>query len=385
MRHPKPLRIFFDANPLLGESRTGVGHYTHQVITELSRAGDNDVEIIIHYFSFLNRKRSAEGRMPHAPNIRFRPCWFMPAKVFTGLRKLGINIPLEILLMGRVDAAIFPNYFTYASIAGVKIIPTIHDLSFIKYPETVEARNLLNMRSQVPISLRRAAAVLTQSVTVKTELMEQYNIPDEKIVVNYPVSDIPNDGRDESLSSYLKRHINKPYLLFISSIEPRKNIPTLINAYIQLPKKYRDMYSLVLAGGPGWKNTDILDLIKEKKAEGYDIRYIGYVSDEDRRLLFMNARLFVMPALYEGFGMTPIEASQCGLPSVVSDIPVFRELASATDLTFFSPITDASAFSEKISQELSKQKTAPRYNPDVFAWGKSAQRLLRALIAITSK
>jgi glycosyltransferase involved in cell wall biosynthesis len=117
------------------------------------------------------------------------------------------------------------------------------------------------------------------------------------------------------------------YLLFFGTLEPRKNLIGLMHAYEKLPPNLRNQYSLVIGGGKGWKDGEILESLDRLKQSGANIIQTGYVSDEERAALYMQATLYVMPSYYEGFGMQLLEGMTYRVPMVVSDIPVLREVA----------------------------------------------------------
>jgi glycosyltransferase involved in cell wall biosynthesis len=154
-----------------------------------------------------------------------------------------------------------------------------------------------------------------------------------------------------------KMGIQGKYILFVGSIEPRKNIQNLVEAYTKLPMFIKDTYSLVLAGGKGWKDEQILASIKDAQNNGNKIIQTGYITEAEKDALYKDASLFVLPSHYEGFGMPIYEAMQYKIPIVASNIPVFNEIAGDS-ITYFDKdsVGDIANVMEKIISSKSLQK-----------------------------
>jgi glycosyltransferase involved in cell wall biosynthesis len=156
---------------------------------------------------------------------------------------------------------------------------------------------------------------------IKRELHKAYDFPPEKITVVYPAvdhasfrPDTPFEARASALAKY---GLDRGYIFSLSTLEPRKNFPRLIEAYSLLPDSIKIERPLVVAGGQGWKNQDIFATIRRLGLESR-IKFLGYISETDRAPLMREASLFVLPSLYEGFGMPVLEAMACGTPVVTS-------------------------------------------------------------------
>ena len=324
MSHTRPLRIFFDATAIAADSKSGVGYYSLYLVRALAEAFPDDVQLVGHYYNFLGRHTP---NVPLAANISYRQTRLIPAKVANLLRRIGIPIPYELLLKGRADILLFPNFLTQPSLFGTPIVATIHDLAFVTHPEFVAERNLHDLRRFVPQTIRRARLLLSVSNFAKQQLMNQYQLPAEHIVVTPVPPQQMQPLTDPAVDTCLDRMgIKKPYILFVGNFEPRKNLDKLISAYLACPASILETYSLVLAGGAGWKSESLRQRISDLQGQGADIITPGYVTDRQKAALYQRASLVALTSLYEGFGMQILEAMAFNRPLLLSDIPVFHEV-----------------------------------------------------------
>lgn len=218
----------------------------------------------------------------------------------------------------RSSIAHGPNYFLPA-FADTGII-TIHDLSVFRYPETHPAERVIAFEREFLRSLGRAAHVITDTETVRHELIAMFGVQPETVTavplgVDPSFRPIPS----EAVAPALERLGLTPnrYGLCVSTLEPRKKISELISAWRQLPRTIRDEHPLVLCGGAGWRNERLRDQIQSGVAEGW-LRHLGFVEETLLPQLYAGAALSVYPSIYEGFGLPPIEAMASGVPTIVS-------------------------------------------------------------------
>jgi glycosyltransferase involved in cell wall biosynthesis len=166
------------------------------------------------------------------------------------------------------------------------------------------------------------------------------------------------------------------YFLCVGTLEPRKNIRFLVDAYVALPQHVKEKFSLVLAGGIGWKMADDITYIQTYVDNGERIVMTNYVSDTERQQLYEHARSFVMPSHYEGFGMPVLEAMVYGLPCAVNDIEVFRELCGES-VTYFREIDELTQILIKYAE--SKQVIDYSQVIDQYNWQNVGDLLLQAM------
>ncbi|MBI4281240.1 glycosyltransferase family 4 protein [Candidatus Uhrbacteria bacterium] len=218
-----------------------------------------------------------------------------------------------------------------------KSVCTVHDLAIYDHPEWFPRglRQWFSTRVTVPRSMRRAEKLLAVSENTKRDIMRIFNVSEEKVRVihegaiaspakqSYDRSEIatrPGGARNDG---------EGPYFLFIGTIEPRKNIVRLINAFIRFRSTIHDSrFTLILAGGIGWKNDEIfmaMERANVKLGKG-SVQYLGYVSEEEKIALLQNATAFVWPSLYEGFGLPVLEAMAAGVPVITSNVSSIPEI-----------------------------------------------------------
>lgn len=319
------MKLLFDANPLLGK-KTGVGYLTESLVETFSEGYGDEIEITGHYFNFLGLKD--ESGLIQSNRIKYKRSIFFPTKVINLLRKTGIELPYELFTKTKADIHLFTNFVSMPSLYKTRSALFIHDLSFIDLPQYVSTKNGEFLRRFVPISLNRADDVFTISEFTKKRIIEEYGY--EK---NINVIPVPPEPVEDADTRELERfNIPDKFLLFVGTLEPRKNIQNLLDAYPGIYEKTG--FSLVLAGGKGWNDEDIDQKINDLKNKHLPLITTGYVTTPERTALYKNATLYIQPSHYEGFGMPILEAMQQGAPVACSDIPVFKEVAADAAIYF---------------------------------------------------
>lgn len=382
-KYSKKLRVVFDASPLL-VNKTGVAYYTERLVTQLAEQYPKELELVGFYYNFLG-KRSTK-HFPQAPNIRYRPVRFIPSKIVYQLRRWGIELPLELLTKGRADFVLFPNFLGYPSLLHTPAAPVVHDLTYIDLPQYVSAKNRSDLQCFVPQQIKRSALVFTVSDFSKQRITEEYGLQPEKIIVTpIPPEKPQRYAQKRRMATLQKTGITKPFILFLGTIEPRKNITTLIDAYAALPEATRNKYMLVIAGRIGWNCEQEITRLKQAMVDGLDVLHVGYVDDETKAILYQSAELFVTASTYEGFGMPVLEAMSYGIASAVSDIPVFREVAGNSAVYFDQ--TDPQSISKAMQgiisnpDKLARLKKAAIHRVATYDWASVARDVYEAIVA----
>jgi alpha-1,3-rhamnosyl/mannosyltransferase len=213
-------------------------------------------------------------------------------------------------------------------------VATFHDLSMFRFPQFHPPERVKFMHREIPLTLKRASFLISDSEFIRQEIIDYFGWPAEKIrAVPLGVSDEYCPRNPEEVDGVLQQyqlHYGQ-YALFVSTIEPRKNIETLLRAYERLPHLVRNAYPLVLAGGYGWQSEAIHARIERGVQQGW-LRYLGFVPEATLPCLFSGARAFVYPSLYEGFGLPVIEAMASGLPVLISNRSSLPEVAQGAAL-----------------------------------------------------
>lgn len=386
MKNEKPLRIAFDASPLL-VNRTGVAYYIERLMLHFAQAHP-EIEFVGFYYNFLGRRSTSH--FPVAPNLRYQPINFLPAKIVYQLRRWGIEVPLEYLIKGKADFAFFPNFLGYPSLRGTPSAPVIHDMTYIDLPQYVASKNGSDLRNFMPKQVGRSQFVVTVSDFSKGKITEHYGTPDKDIIVTHIPPEEPHlygsSVQEETLKGL---GITKPFILFLGTVEPRKNITSLIDAYAALPPKLRQAYSLVIAGRIGWNCDKEIARFKSAKEEGLDVIHLGYVTEQARAVLFQTTSLFAHASEYEGFGMPILEAMNYQAPCCVSDIPVFREVA-ADAARYFDPkdISSITSCMEALlgnQAELTHLGSLGKDRAQTFTWDEITDLLYQKIMQTLGK
>ncbi|HEU4480813.1 MAG TPA: glycosyltransferase family 1 protein, partial [Actinomycetota bacterium] len=246
-----------------------------------------------------------------------------PNRVYRKLRGLNALPPVEWLL-GPLDAMLGPAYVTWRCSRAAEL-PVVHDLSFIRFPESVSWQNLYFLRWNVPRMIKRAATVVTVSESSRREIAARFDVPASDVAV------VPNGCDHERFGDPdAPRAFDLPpgYLLFVGTREPRKNLPMVLRAHEHLSATRADVPPLVVVGGAGWRGKE-LESALERHRLARDVRILGYVPDELLAGLYQDAAALVFPSLYEGFGLPIVEAMAAGCPVVTSDRGAMAEVGGS--------------------------------------------------------
>lgn len=267
---------------------------------------------------------------------------------------------------------------------NIKVITHIHDVSFLAYPEFIKKSDLFFLKILIPMSLRRTDKIIAVSEFTKEEIAKYYQIDPEKIeIVHNAVSEdfAKSDYSGNELFEIRKKYnLPEEYILYIGTLQPRKNIPVLIKAFAKTKEKNQNI-KLVIAGNKKAHNFDSrIDAEIKKLNLEKEVIFPGFVDEEDKSTLFQLAKAFVFPSLYEGFGIPILEAFAFKAPVLASDIPVHREVAEKAALYFDAKNVDD--FSEKlynilVDEKLRKELTSlAAKRLEFFSWKKSAKQIL---------
>jgi glycosyltransferase involved in cell wall biosynthesis len=293
-----------------------------------------------------------------------------------------LPITYESLFGKGADVVHFFNYI-YPPKIKAKIITTIYDTSYIDAPETLRRRTKHLLDKNLARSCEMADKVIVISEYTKARIIELLNVDPNKIEIIYPGVDNnlynTNTGADEQKIVKERYGIAGEYYLYLGTIEPRKNIVRLVEAYADLYQKRKDCPKLVLAGSLGWLYNPILDTINSSVAKE-KILLTGYIEDKDVPALISGANAFVFPSIYEGFGMPPLEAMACGVPVIASGTTALKEVISGVGLEV-NPysVEEIENALERIVADTELRKTSVEKGIKKaleFTWEKSASKLL---------
>ncbi len=370
------LRIGFDATAAVRQGG-GIGRYTRELLRALA-AADAASDYRLFFAS-----RSVVHPLPSLPS-NFRVTHLPVDDIWLVRVWQRARLPLPVnWLTGPIDLFHSPDFTLPPVARGTRTLLTIHDLSFIRDPEsaTPVLRNYLN--AVVPRSVARADYVLADSQATRDDLAELYRTPAEKISVLYSgVHESFQPTTDPTALAAVRERYrlgDAPFVLAVGTLQPRKNYARLIQAFAHLPHSPTTRYDLVIAGGKGWLYDSIFAEVDQLGLRERVI-FPGFVADADLPALYSAARVLAYPSVYEGFGLPMLEAMACGTPVVTSTASCLPEVAG--DAALLVPPTDVDALAAALDRALADEalradliaKGLARARQ--FTWDKSARQLL---------
>ena len=365
------MNIAFDGSSLLIAPLTGVGNYVQQLLTHLlAEDRDNAYTLLAHRGSEFTLGLSA------SPNARLARRYFPNRLIWT-----QVILPVALNSLD-VDIAHFPNFVAPLA-TRVPFVVTIHDLALISSPHLFTLRQRAFMRPLIKPTIRRARAVLTVSEASKRDLVEQFGLDSASVHVTYEAAApvfhrVPDDGESERRLSPYGWDPTARHLLYVGTLEPRKNLVRLLHALRQLHQRsYRA--HLWLVGQRGLGAESIVRAIHELDLSAF-VHITDFVPLADLRAFYHLCDAFVLPSLYEGFGLPVLEALAGGVPSAVSRIPALAEILGDAGL-LFDPLSV-----ESIADALLRILTDPQYAGELsrrarlrasaFSWEETARKTL---------
>ncbi len=383
-------------NPGYGEN-AGVGHYTYFLVSTLLKIDKKNQYIL--FFDNLLSKNAAESMIEGSSNavIRFFPFHRYKHYLPFAFSHILVSAALE---KEKLDVFHSPAYTLPLNYKGKSIV-TVHDLAIYKHPAWFPSKFLIGQnfstKTLVPKSLKKAGKIIAVSEHTKKDLKEIFKINDNKIKVIYEgveFRDIPS--KDEAVCGVEKKvcfedikskyGLKDDYVLFLGTIESRKNITALVKAFCGLSLRNKELgekYQLVLAGARGWKNEKIFSEIKacKKKPELQDVvKYIGYVPGSEKFSLIKYSTCFVFPSFYEGFGLPVLEAMSLGVPTITSDVSSLPEIAGKaavlidpTDTKEIARALEKVLLDRSLQSELREKGVI---QAEKFSWKKCAEETL---------
>ncbi len=361
------MKIAININELTLNQNTGVKVYTREIVNALGEVDKKN-----EYLLYANCRDEALPRLYGFDYNNFK------LKISKSLLPFWtyFKLPREIK-KDKPDVLFMPIQATpfFRKPKNIKLVVTVHDLAFLLFPKhfTFKDRFLLNFHTKRAVQM--ADKIIAPSEATKKDIIKFYKVDESKIEVIY--------HGVETRHCLVSTTTNKSYILFVGSIQPRKNISRLIEAF-EILKNRRDeaVPRLYIAGAKGWLSDEIYGKAKESKFSE-EIIFKGSVSDNELDSLYKNASIFVMPSLYEGFGLPVLEAMSYGIPCVVSDNSSLREIAG--DGALLVDAYNPNDIAEKINvllgdKELRKNLSEKGIeNAKRFSWIESAEKTLKVL------
>jgi len=373
------MKIGVDIRVLMDRYYSGVSEYTANLLKAILQQ-DNSNDYRLFYNSFHNlRDRLDQWNGDKTKVISTR--W--PNKIFNYLLQKIFNYPKIDRVLGGLDLFWSPHFNFTSLTKETKKIITVHDLSFWRYPHFFSWRkNFWHRALGVKRILKQANHIVAVSQNTKNDIIELANIASEKISVIYSGNNlVRREVNNQETQEFLAKHkINHPFILHLGTIEPRKNIDGLIEAFNQLKTQEQfSKFQLVLAGARGWKSKKIIKAWQKSPFQK-DILFLGYVNQTEKEILYSRALVFVYPSFYEGFGFPPLEALSVGLPVICSQTSSLPEVVGEAAILInpFKPEEIASALKMILSDQKLRQRLIDRGYERVklFSWDKTAKEYL---------
>lgn len=323
-----PLRIALSSSSLI-RPLTGIGQYT----LHLARALAKERDLEMHYFYGYDWSEKAVPR--EIPNLAFFKKWFRrlmprPYEVGRAIQQNRFNHGAQLCLPELYHE---PNFLPF-HFDGPTVI-TVHDLSYLRYPETHPDLRVRIMNKLLPPAIEKAAHVLADSEFTRHEVIQEFGVAPDRITTTLlGVSDAFMPREEWQCAEVLRRHDlrYRGFVLAVGTLEPRKNLLQVIRAYVGMPRRFALRYPLVIVGGKGWKSEGTDSELNALLAEGR-ARHLGFLPAGELPIIYSAARIFVYPSLYEGFGLPAAEAMASGVPVVVSDRASLPEVVGDAGIT----------------------------------------------------
>lgn len=352
----------------LDQVKTGVGHYTWELARHLAPlAPSDDFDLIspladaqgaaIEEREFVNLRRV---RVP--VNRLTRHWWSL------GLPRYLAKHPLDVFHGTNFDVPVWGD---------CPSVLTIHDLSLLLHPETHLRRQVSRGRRRLPVMVRRATTIITPTDSVRREVCARFAVPEEKVCVvpEAPRRTFKPLAAADVLPTLGRLGVEDDFFLFVGTIEPRKNLITLIKAFEEVFRATSHRPQLVIAGKIGWGTEPFLDYLRATPVKDR-VLLAGYLSDLELGALYSACRAFIYPSIYEGFGLPPLEAMASGAPVITSDIPAIKEVVGGAARLF--PPRDAGSLARAIVETYADEKMRGHYRrvgaerAADFSWEKTA-------------
>lgn len=363
------MRIGIDGTTLVG-SHAGVGRFVYQICLELDKHHPNDNFFVYSHIAI-------QSKLPSSRWVnRVEPI---------GIFKLIKGIPWSLIRISslakkdKIDVFWASGSFVPLFFSKIKVVNTIYDLNYLLVPDTMKFFALMLYRIFFKRSLLKSSSIVCISKGTQEKLSSLLGI--ESHAISYPGLNpiFKKTSSLESLEVLQKYKIRSRFILAVGTLEPRKNISTLVEAYrkIVIEKQFRDV-CLVLVGGMGWKNHKLITSLGDSEKEG--INLLGFIDYEDLPALYSCAEVFVFPSIYEGFGMPVAEARACGSKVVATDIPELRE-AGDSEVIYVNP--NVEGLVSGIRTALSIDEVLKR-SQSKFKWSEAAKVMSDEFLKISS-
>lgn len=371
------MTIGIDANEANVLKRLGVGEITYQLLLQFSKQKFTD-----HNLKFVIYLKDKPVNSLPKPGLNWEYRVVRPGKMWTQWR-----LPLDLYLHNpRPDVFFTPTHYA-PRFSPLPNVISIMDLAFLYFPELFKKTDLYKLKNWTSYSAKHAKKIITISKSSKFDIIKEYKIPEEKVIVIYPgikPSAYPKPHVYNMNTIKAKFGTSNNFILFVGTLQPRKNISRLIESFSKVlrdEKAPRDL-QLVIVGKKGWLYEEILRKPKELNIEE-KVKFPDFVSDDELIALYQQAICFILPSLYEGFGLPVLEAMKHGCPVITSNVSSLPE-AGGEAAVYVDPLS-----TDDISEKIIKVVNHPEIRKELkekskaqlakFSWEKTAKETLKVL------
>lgn len=350
-----------------GEGKTGKGWYNYNIVLELLKLDHEN-----QYILYTDAPKHPFGNYRNATvKVMESTSWKWHHKVLKDLRN------------EKPDIYFAPTSYIVPAFAPkwLKVVITVHDLVAFIFPSTHKAKAVLIERLTLKKALKKAKAVFVVSENTRKDMLKRFDYPEDRITITTCApSDFFKEPIDRKDLENFKKKLELPdnFILAVGTLEPRKNISTLIRSFVVIKRKYPD-YKLVIVGKKGWKYNQIEATLKQFELEK-EVIFPGYLDDHELRKMYALAKVFVFPSLYEGFGIPPLEAMASGCPVVSSNVASLPEVIGDAGLLIdpHNALKMADAVIRLLGDEqvLNMMIGRGKIQAEKFSWKRSAEKVL---------
>lgn len=365
----------------------GIGRYTRELVRAAAQAGP-DLAFYLFYAAGGLDPQSPFARYAHElaatyPNITLRPIPISPRLLTILWQRLRLPIRVEWLI-GPIDVVHAPDFVLPPTHA--RTLLTIHDLTFLVEPACAEPNLRRYLSEAVPRSLRRADLIVVDSKATANDLGRLYGIPSRRVRLLYPAVDERFRPMQAAETAPVRERLRLPdrFLLFVGTLEPRKNLVRLLQAFTLVAVDNPDL-NLVIAGRRGWLYDEIFAAVERSNARER-VHFLDFVADDDLPALYNLAEAFVYPSLYEGFGFPVLEALACGTPVITAKVASLPEVAgSAAIMVDPLEVEDIAAGIRAVLANPTPLRAAGPPQAATFRWEQTGQALVAIYRELAAK
>ncbi|MFQ5952775.1 MAG: glycosyltransferase family 4 protein [Candidatus Omnitrophota bacterium] len=354
--------------------RTGIGYYTLNLIKHLAIVDPESEYFLYSYIRLFDFKRSLPP-LP-APNFRHR------------LDRLNFRPDIKMKDMDVFHS----SSYDIPTLNSAKFVTTVHDIIPLVHSEGFREEYLKKLDQDIRKVLDESDLIVVDSNSTKNDLEKMFSPVSKRIEVVYPGRDesfSPIDKESELIGDFKRRHgIDREFILFVGTVEKRKNVMNLVRAYNELKKEKNLPHALVIVGMKGWEGGKAYELVEELGLKD-EVKFTSYIDRRDMNLFYSAADLFVYPSLYEGFGLPILEAFSCGTPTVTSSTTSCGEIAGDAALT--TDPRDTVALKEamgKVLRDKDLREELGRKGLDrarLFSWDNAAEQFRKIFYELVER